>query len=204
MQVGNLYVIQAQAPEDGRMDIVDMQRALDGAQADVVGAADHLALGDAATGHEHGKAPRVVVAAGASLVEWGAAELPAPDDQCAIEQAAGLEVRDQACDGDVGFLTAPAVLAFDIDVRVPSAAAAGVEFDKAHTTLYESAGEQTIRAELRGHLVVHAIELPGSFRLAGEIDGVGCGGLHAIGELVRVEGALRARCLRDGARRSGD
>src|SRR5947209_1577637 len=80
VQVGDLHVIEAETPEDRRVEIVDVDRALDLAEADLVGAADDGAALDSAAGHPHGEAPRIVVAAVTLLVERRAAEFPAPDD----------------------------------------------------------------------------------------------------------------------------
>ena len=80
------------------MQVVDMKGVLDGAQAEVVGAADRLAAFDAAAGHPHREAGGVVVTAVALFGHRGAAEFAAPDDERVLEQAAGLEVLDQPGD----------------------------------------------------------------------------------------------------------
>ena len=59
---------------------------------------------DAAAGHPHGEAARMVVAAVVVLREPalavdGAAKLAAPDDERVVEQAALLEVLDEAVAG---------------------------------------------------------------------------------------------------------
>ena len=79
------------------------------------------------------------------------------------------------------------MIAFDVVVRVPAAAAAGVEFDETNAALHQAAGQQAVGAELRGGLVVHAVKLLGGFGFLGQVDRFGTGGLHAIGELVGVD-----------------
>ena len=69
--------------------------------AEFVRLAEDDARLDAAAGHPDGEAVRVVVAAqelraAAGLVHRRAAELAAPDDQRLVEQAALLQVLDQA------------------------------------------------------------------------------------------------------------
>ena len=80
------------------------KRILDGGAAEFVGLADADAALDAAAGQPHGEAVGVVVAAGALGVLGGRlpAELAAPDDQRLVEQAALLQVLEQAGDRLVG------------------------------------------------------------------------------------------------------
>src|SRR5262245_19066316 len=73
VQVGQLQVVEAQGMEHRRMDVVHVDGALDGAQAELVGRADGLPAANAAARHPDGEPPRVVVAAVALLVEGGAA-----------------------------------------------------------------------------------------------------------------------------------
>src|SRR5262249_25531177 len=82
-------------------------------QADGVGGAEDLAALDAAAGQPHGEAVRVVVAAGRALAHGRAAELASPDHQRRVEQAARLEVAQQASDGPVALAAEPAVVLLD-------------------------------------------------------------------------------------------
>ena len=86
--------------QDGRVQLLDVERAVDGLVAELVGGADGDARADAAAGQPHGEAVGVVVAAGALGVLGGrlAAELAAPDDDRRIEQAALLEIGEQGGD----------------------------------------------------------------------------------------------------------
>ena len=82
-----------------------MRHAVDGGLvADLVGRAVADAALDAAAGHPDGEAVRIVVAAGllACLRDRQPAELAAPDHQRLVEQAALVEVRQQAGDRLVG------------------------------------------------------------------------------------------------------
>ena len=89
------------AVQDRRVDVANVQPVFDRVQADFVGGADRLPASDAAAGHPHGEAGRVVVAAVALFAHRRAAELAAPDDERLVEQAALLEVlragRRSAC-----------------------------------------------------------------------------------------------------------
>ena len=93
-------VIDAHAVQDGRVEIVQVDRILDRAIAEIVGlAVDGAGLG-AAAGHPHRETTRVVVAAilvraEAALAVDGAAEFAAPDDERVIEQASLAQIADQ-------------------------------------------------------------------------------------------------------------
>src|SRR4030095_11445029 len=79
-----LVLVDAHQPENRRLKVVRMDRALDGGVADLVRLADHLAALHAAAGKPHAVAHRRMVAAGLALValdRGGAAELAAPDHQ---------------------------------------------------------------------------------------------------------------------------
>src|SRR5262245_44578933 len=86
--------IEAELVEDGGMQAFDVHRLVDRDAADFVGLADAHAPLNAAAGHPHRKAHRVVVAAGADIVLGGrlAAELAAPDDERFFQEAALFEV----------------------------------------------------------------------------------------------------------------
>ena len=80
------------------MEALDVERFFDRGGADFVGRADADAAFDAAAGHPHREAVGIVVAAGAGAVFGGglAAEFAAPDDERFLEQAALLEIVNQA------------------------------------------------------------------------------------------------------------
>src|SRR5437764_7501574 len=73
VQVRHLHVIQAETPEDGRVNVMHMNRALHGAQADMVGPPHYQSRLHAAAGLPHGEAPGVVSPSVALSVKRGAA-----------------------------------------------------------------------------------------------------------------------------------
>ena len=82
------------------MQVVDVDRILDRIQSELISLPDHLPAVNASSGKPHGKAIRVMVAARflirpAGLRHRGAAELATPDNQCAVEQPALLEILEQ-------------------------------------------------------------------------------------------------------------
>src|SRR5690606_32895854 len=84
--VGEAGMVEAEEAEDGGVVVVDVDRILGDAPADLVGLADHLAPLDAAAGHPEAEGEGVVVATRdrceplAVLAERGPAELGAPED----------------------------------------------------------------------------------------------------------------------------
>jgi len=88
-------MIQAQQIKDGSVDIVHVMRLVQRAQADFVGATDHLSAPHAAAGHPDGEPPGVVVTpglliVGAALDERSASEFAAPNYQRVVQHAARL------------------------------------------------------------------------------------------------------------------
>ncbi len=67
VEVGELFVILAEEPEDGGVNIVDVHGQLNGAHAKIVGGAQGAAAFDACAGHPHGEAVGVMVAAVGAL-----------------------------------------------------------------------------------------------------------------------------------------
>ena len=173
-----------------------MQRGLRGAQAEFVGAADGLAAFDAAAGHPHREAGRVMVAAVALLGHRGAAEFAAPDDERVLEEAAGLEVLEQARDGFVHRGAQAGVVALDLRVGVPLRAGAVVDLHEAHAALDHAAGEEAEPAHALGRLVVETVEFARGFSLAGEVDDARGFGLHARRHLVAGESGAELGAVR--------
>ena len=90
-------VIQAHLVQDGRLQIVNVNRALGDLVADLVGLAVDVAALDAAAGEPHRVGVDVMIAADVAsrLPHRRAAELAAPDHQRVVEQAAPLQVLDE-------------------------------------------------------------------------------------------------------------
>src|ERR1700721_2554184 len=72
---GGAQMIQAQQIKDGRVNIVDVVRLIDGAQPDFIRSPDRLAAFYSAACHPNGETPRIVIAScllivRAALHEW--------------------------------------------------------------------------------------------------------------------------------------
>ena len=124
----------------------------------------------------------VVVAAVGALGDGEPAELACPEDDRLVEQPALLEVADQGRGGLVGPGTQRLERLGVLAVGVPGLAAQE-ELDKADAPLDQAAGDQAASAVLVGGRVVQAIHPPDRRRLAGQVDGLGDGGLHLRGDL---------------------
>ena len=91
-----------------------------------------------------------------------AAELAMPHDQRGIEQAAALQVLDQARDRLVGLRAVLLVVVLQVPVRVPArleVAAAGKDLHEADAALDQPARHQRLPPEVVGRLVVDAVQL---------------------------------------------
>src|SRR6185436_12775032 len=111
---------------------------LDGVEAELVGRAVDDAPLDAAAGQPRAEAEGMVVPAVGALGPGGAAELGAPDDQRLVEQAAPLEVLDQARDGLVDLAGELGVARLEVPVGIPGSGAAVVsviDLDEADAAL---------------------------------------------------------------------
>ena len=81
MAVDDGGAIETEEPEEGGVQVVDVDAVLDRVEAQVVGRPDGLAATDAASGKPHGETGGIVVAAVALLGHRGPSELAAPDHE---------------------------------------------------------------------------------------------------------------------------
>src|SRR5690606_16439316 len=136
---------------------------LHGLVAELVGGPEGEARLHAAAGEPDGEAVGVVVAAGALLLRGGgAAELAAPPDERVLQQAAALQVGQQAGDRPVdatGVLQVLGHVGVLVPGRVGGAVAVG-DLDEADAALAQPTGEQALAAEVVGRLLVDAVEGP--------------------------------------------
>src|SRR5437660_8500381 len=148
--VGELFVVDAQDVKQGGVKVVDGDAILDRLEAKLVGCAVADAAFEAAAGHEHGEAVRVVVAAVAGFGDGSAAEFTAPDDGGLIEQAAAFEIADQRGRGLVHVGAAIAEVLVDLAVIVPGLAGAVNDVNGANAALDKAAGQEAAVGERGG------------------------------------------------------
>src|SRR5438128_954450 len=75
----------------------------------------------------------------------------------------------------------------DIDMSIPTAVTATVKFDETHSALHKAPTHQTERAELLRVVLVDTIKFSCSFGFAREVHCFRRGGLHPVGELIRIQ-----------------
>ena len=147
-----------------------------------------LAALDSAAGHPHREAPGIVIAAVALLVERRAAEFAAPHHQRVVEQPARFQVgragRRSACRRPAHLR----VVAFDVGVRVPAAAAAA---NTARRTVRRAPPAAAPAGNSCRTSAVASSSMPYSFLVASDSfvrsTASGRGRLHPIGQFVGVD-----------------
>src|SRR3984957_10693185 len=92
---GGAQMVQTQQIKNGRVNIVNVVRLIDGAQPDFIRSPDRLPALYSAARHPNGEAPWIVITSGllvvrAALDEWRAAEFPAPHHQRVFQHAASF------------------------------------------------------------------------------------------------------------------
>src|SRR5438132_4395 len=86
-------MIETHEVKECRVDVVHMGSAIDGVQADFVGASVNCAWLGSAASEPHAEAGRVMVSSPAAfLANWCAPKLAPPDDKCLVQQPASIEV----------------------------------------------------------------------------------------------------------------
>ena len=142
--VCELGVVDTQKVQDGRMQVVHVDRFVDGFPAEVVGGTVGHATFHTSAGQPHGEAVGVVIAAIVSLsahesaahLDHGrAAELGTANNQGLIEKPARFQILDQSRERLIGIATGFAVK-LDIEVMVPGVALGVLDLHHANTTLH--------------------------------------------------------------------
>ncbi len=135
--VSQALVVDAQAVQQRRLQIVDMHRVLHDVVAIVVGLAQADAGLDAASGNPHGKAARMMVSAIVRVCQLalaidGSAKLATPDHQSLIQKPLLLQILNQSCRSLIGPFALQRQVARQIIMLIPAAV---IELDKADAAL---------------------------------------------------------------------
>src|SRR6516162_252357 len=117
-------MINAQAMEDGGLQIMNVDGILQDVEAEVVAFAEDESRCNAAAGQPHGEAARMMIAAelpgrDLSLAKWRTAELAAPDDQSIVQEAALFQVAHQGRRRSVSQATLLGKVRRQIAVMIP-------------------------------------------------------------------------------------
>src|SRR6266511_3236989 len=189
MWIGQLTLVEAELAEDGRVEVAEVDGSLDGAQANGVGGAQHLAAFDSSARQPHAEAEIVVVAALAGFRLGRTAKFTAPQHQRAVEQSASLQILQEPRDGLVGFRGFAEMILFDVIMRVPlqvARPAAGNDTNKAHAIFHQLARQQTAPAIIVCRLAADAIKIERLLWLFGKIKQLRRLGLHFESQIVSV------------------
>ena len=156
--IGQFFVIDAEQMQDGRVQIIDADAIDDGLVSEFVGLAVTGAGLDAATGEPGGESMRIVVSAGASLLDDGqTAEFAVADDQRRLEQAALFEIGKKAGNRRIGLGREAAVVLDDVGVAVPASLVfhpATVDLNETHAALHQPPGHEHLASEMGALRVV--------------------------------------------------
>ena len=181
--------------QGGRLQVVHVDRILHHVVAVVVGSPVRQAGLDAAAGHPHREAARMMVASVVGLAELalavdGAPELAAPDDKRVVQEAALLEVFHQRGRS----LVCVARLQTDIPGEVLMLVPAPVEeLHESHVPLGEPARQDAVRGVRARLSRIRTVALEHMVRLLGQIHQFRNRGLHAIGHFVLGDARLDLR-----------
>ena len=169
MSIDHRRVVESHEPQEGGVEVVDVDAFLDGVKAKIIGGPDGLATAHTAAREPQGEAGGVVVASVPLLGHGGATELPAPDHERVVEEAAGLEVGEKPGDGLVLAGAEFRVVLFDASVGIPAVARAVVDLDEADIAFHETSGEEAQTSHGGGFRPIDAVQAPGSFGFTAEI-----------------------------------
>ena len=119
-------VVDAEAVQDRRVHVVDVDRIFDDVVTEVVGLTVHDAWLDPATGHPDREVSRVMVAAVVVASQFpltvnGSPEFASPDDERVIEESGPFEILNQRPRGLVDVFDLIHEIRGDVAVLIPSA-----------------------------------------------------------------------------------
>src|SRR6266705_160388 len=124
--VSQPFVIDAEAVQNRRIQIVNMNRVFHDVVAKLVSSTVDDAGLDAAARHPDGEAARMMIAAVVLAREFalavnGPAELASPDNQCVFKQAALFQISNERVAGLIDIAALVRQITADIEVLIPAA-----------------------------------------------------------------------------------
>ena len=181
--VGQSLVVDAEAVQDGGVEVVQVDAVVLRVVAKFVGTAvDHAGL-DAAAGQAHGEAVRVMVAPIALIATLShrcAPELATPHDQRFVEHPAPAQVDEQCRHALIDTLGLARQVRLQAAVLIPAHI---IQLDEAHPLLSQAPRQQAVVSEARTTGLA-AIQLVRGRRFATDIHHLWHAGLHAERQLV--------------------
>ena len=117
-------------------------------------------------------------------------KLTAPHHQGFIEQAALLEVFQQARNGAIGTACMPGVVELEITMRIPVVivvSTSGIQLNKTNATFHQPTGHQAFSTKRIGLRLPDPIQIENALTLLTEVYRFRGLTLHAIGELKLID-----------------
>ena len=181
-----LFVVDAQAVQDRRLQVVHVYSVLDDVVRVVVGPAVRHPCPHTATRQPDRKAPwmvvvPIVVVRQCALSIDGAAELAGPDHERFVEHAALLQIGDQCGGRLIRFAAQNGDLLRQFTVLIPAAV---IELDESHATLGQPPREQTVAGESSRLAYLGAVEIERPLGLVRQVGQLWDRRLHPECQLV--------------------
>ncbi len=182
-------MVESEQMQDGGMEVVHMDFVFGDLKPDVIGGAVDMAAFDAAACHPDGE-PVVVMIPADLWGEWhlgggSASEFASPKYEGIVQHSPVLEILQQCGDWLVALGRQPAVGFLDVFMGIPWLAAAMPDLYVTDSAFRETSCHEDLPA-LHG-ISVH---FPDILRFLADIECVGGLGLHAEGELQRLDSGL--------------
>ena len=184
---GELLVIDAEKVEHGGLQVMNVDAILGDVKADLIALAVGYARLNAATSHPEREGVGVMVATPAwsivevALDEGSAPEFSAPDHEGVIEQAALLEIGDEAGGRLVGVVALVVEFRGEGVVLIPTCVH---QLHKTGAALDEAAGEKAVACEGAGFVHLWAVKIERGFGFSRDVGEFGHASLHAVGHFI--------------------
>jgi len=153
VMIRQFFVIESEEPENGRVQIMHVDRILDGLEPELVGGAVHIAAFHATAGHPHRKPVMIMVTAiDFSRVRAGrrqlhrrrASEFAAPDHESVIQEPALLEIFQKRADRLIALAGETPVIHLDVIMIIPRLSFAMPDLDEANTAFDQAACDENL------------------------------------------------------------
>src|SRR5579859_6349226 len=156
-------MIDAEQVQNAGVEVKDRHRLFGDLVAEIVTLADDLAAWNAGARHPDAEGIRIVVTSDTALGDRHPPELGVPHDERFLQQAATLQIGEQAGDGLIDFRGMLPMIIDDTVVGIPRVhgvidVRTAPQLDETYASLDQSACQQALATEGLGDIVVEAVE----------------------------------------------
>ncbi len=188
-------MIQAHTMQNGRLQIMHMNRIFHHVITQLIGFTQRLTFADATARHPHGEGSRMMITpvdppqGGIGFHHGGAPEFAAPHNQRVFQQTTLFEIPQQGRAGLIRLFALALQTAHHIGMMIPTFV---IQLNKTNPPLDQTPRQKTVVCKrlLSGFGSVH---LHGCLGFLGQIHEFGSAGLHAVGHLVIINTGLNLR-----------